>query len=323
VLTNTKPKPKPKPKPKSDYFIEKEMIELVRLYKVTEDDSVFLKIAPVLDSLINGMINKEFSYNYHIKNNRADVVSECMYEILKSLKRYDPDKGRLFAYINRIVKNTLIKYYTNSRKIKDKELIYTELAKNSNEEVEDDIAVKVGLNNSNRVIEDFTTIEDSLQIKPKMKNVILDINTSVYITYKYIVYLKEAIQFYLENPQILKNIISELKYDPRISFDFVKYYENKTNKISDYIIYKNVIESIFISLNNILCWMLSNYSTIINSEPETFDGEISNRVIGYIRNFVKKKLNKESLVNYFDINDLTELIQYLTYNRYFKYENTR
>lgn len=314
---------KTKNKPKSNYFIEKEMIELVRLYKATEDDAIFLKIAPILDTLINGMINKEFSYNYHIKNNRSDVISECMYEILKSMKRYDPDKGRLFAYINRIVKNTLIKYYTNSRKVRDKELIYTDLAKNSPEEAEDDTAVKVGLNNNGKVIEDFTTTEESLQMNPKMKNVTLDINTSIYITYKYITHIKESIQFYLDNPEILKDVISGLKYEPRVSFDFLHYYENKTNKIADYTIYKTVIESLSISLNNILCWMKSNYSAVIDSEPESFDGEMSNRAIGYIRNFVKKKLKKENLVNHFDINDLIELIQYLTYKRHLKYGNKK
>jgi hypothetical protein len=315
VLTKTKKKPK------SNYFIEKEMIELVRLYKVSGDDTVFLKIAPVLDTLINGMINKEFSYNYHIKNNRSDVISECMYEILKSMKRYDPDKGRLFAYINRIVKNTLIKYYTGSRKIRDKEIIYTDLAKNSPEEAEDDTAIKVGLNNHSKMIEDLTTTEDAVQMKPKMKNVTLDIDTSIYITYKYIVYVKEAIQFYLDNPDILKNIVAGLKYEPRINFDFLHYYENKTNKIPDYLIYKTVIESLNISLNNILSWIKSNYPAIIQSEPKSYDGDMSNRAIGYIRNFVKKKLKKENLVNHFDINDLIELIQYLTLKRHFKYGN--
>ena len=64
---------------------------------------------PSIDGLINGMINKEFYRNYHIKNNRYDAYTECIYEILNSLERYDPDKGRVYAYFNRIVKNSLLK----------------------------------------------------------------------------------------------------------------------------------------------------------------------------------------------------------------------
>jgi len=319
MLTKQKSRSRSRSNSKSNYFVEKEMLDLIYLYRVTGDELVFTKIMPVLNILINGMINKEFSYNYYIKNNRDDVISECMYEILKSLKNYDPDRGRLFAYINRIVKNTLIKYHFKFRKIRNKELIYTDLVKNPSEEVEDDIAIKIGLNNSDKVIEDFTITEDLLQLNPKMKNVILDINTSIYIIYKYITYLKESIQFYLDNPEILKNLILDLKYEPRVTFDFSYYYKNKTNKISDYRIYKFILESLFISLNNILSWFKLNYPTIIDSEPESFDGKLSDRAIGFIRNFVKKNLKKENLVNYFDINDLIELIQYLTYERHFKY----
>lgn len=308
-----------KTKGKSNYFIEKEMIELVRQYKSTKSDLIFNKIAPVLDTMINGMINKEFSYNHHVKNNRNDVISECMCEILKSLDRYNPDKGRLFAYLNRIIKNTLIKFYTQSRKVKDKELIYTDLNKNSIEEDEDDIAFKVGLNNSGELISDDTESESSLMLNPSMKNTTLDIGTSIYILYHYITYVKDSIQFYLDNPTIFKAVIKKMKYEQRVTFDFTQYYANKQHNIPDTVLYHTILESLIISLNNILNWLSTTYPDKMKTEPESFDGELSNRAIGYIRKFVKKRLKKENLINHFKVEDLIELIQYLVNKRNFKY----
>jgi len=304
---------------KSNYFIEKEMIELVRQYKATKSDKIFNKISPVLDTLINGMINKEFSYNHHIKNNRNDVISECMVEILKSLNRYDPDRGRLFAYLNRIVKNTLLKYYTNSRKVKDKEMTYTELTRNMSEEAEEDTPIKISMSNNNGSNESID-INSMVTPKPKPKNVTLDIDTSIYLTYQYLLYVKEAVQFYLDNVNILNDTVKKLKYETKISFDFNRYYKNKNIQPSDTLLYKTILESINISLNNIMSWVKSTYSDVIKEEPKSFDGELSNRAIGYVRSFVKKKLKKENLVKHFEIEDLIELLQYLVYQRNMFYD---
>lgn len=306
-------------KKKSNYFIEKEMIALVREYKATKSDKIFNQIAPILDTLINGMINKEFSYNHHIKNNRNDVISECMVEIIKSLNRYDPDRGRLFAYLNRIVKNTLLKYYTNSRKVKDKEMTYTDLTRNMTEDSSEDTPFKISMSNNNESAEKDIDINALITPKPKPKNVILDVDTSIYITYQYLIYVKESISFYLNNTNILYDLVDKLKYETTVVFDFNKYYKNKNIQPTENVLYKTILESLDISLSNILIWMKSTYADILIDEPKSFDGELSNRAVGYIRSFVKKKLKKENLIKHFAIEDLINLIQYLVYQRNMSY----
>lgn len=80
-------------------------------------------------SITDGMINTEFRNNVYVLENREDLKHECFLEVLKSLKRYDGEKGRSFAYFNRIIKNTLLKWYHNNAKIQSKEVKIVDVTK--------------------------------------------------------------------------------------------------------------------------------------------------------------------------------------------------
>ena len=84
-----------------NYFPEEDMVKTLELYKQTKADKYFDILKPKLVAVINGMINKEFSYNEYIKSNRDVVTSECLFAIIQSYNRFDTNKGRLFAYTNR------------------------------------------------------------------------------------------------------------------------------------------------------------------------------------------------------------------------------
>lgn len=103
---------------KTDYFSEKDILILVKDYKINKNNLTFQKMSKPIDQMIDGMINKEFYHNDIVKNNRNDIHSECFIEILRSLEKYDPEKGRVFAYLNRIVKNTILRCYNKTKKNK-------------------------------------------------------------------------------------------------------------------------------------------------------------------------------------------------------------
>jgi DNA-directed RNA polymerase specialized sigma24 family protein len=300
------------PNKKSQYFIEKEMNELVKQYKKDRsNEQLFKQIEPSLTNIINGMINKQFYGNYHVKNNRMDATSDCMQAILSSLDRYNPDKGRLFAYTNRIVKNTLMSFYRKSRKIRDNEMNYNEITRNIEEnELDDDIALKLSMKNQHN---NDLTVENTSLSNCTCKNVVLDIDTSIYIIYKYVNYLQTATQFYLDNSDIYKQLIDDLIYDTTVNFEFENYIDSII--MNKYDIYNNILDNLNNSLYNIIEWLKENYSESIYVEPESYDGEISNRALGYIRNFVKKQL-KNDITKKYGVHELIQFLQYIVYKRY-------
>ena len=300
------------PNKKSQYFIEKEMNELIKQYKKDRsNEQLFKQIEPSFISIINGMINKQFYGNYHVKNNRTDATSDCMMAILSSLDRYNPDKGRLFAYTNRIVKNTLMSFYRKSRKVRDNEMNNNEMMRNLDEnEIDEDMSLKMSMINKTN---DDLSVENTLLNSCTCKNIVLDIDTSVFIIYKYVKYLQTATQFYVDNSDIYKQLIDDLTYDTTVNFEFENYIDSII--MSKYNVYKIILDNLNDSLYNIIKWLQENYSDSINTEPESYDGAISNRALGYIRNFVKKQL-KNDITKKYDVHELIQFLQYIVYKRY-------
>lgn len=302
---------------KKNYFSEKEMISLVSLYKENKNNKIFAKIEPVINKLINGMINRQFSYNYHIINNRKDVISECYYEILISIERYDPERGRLYAYLNRIIKNTLMKYYVKSRKIKDKESNYTDLSRNIADDNDldlDQFIISMGINNTDEIINSEYDTNENIFIKPNPKNVTLKIDTTVNIMYNYINDIKEIVKFYLDNEYAIDYIINDIHFNNNIEFSLFD--ENEQIFLTKKEFYYNIIENYHSFLNNIINFLKCNYKEYISKEPENYDGYWSNRAIGYIRKFVNVKLKNDNLAKKYDVTELVSFINYLIKTRY-------
>ena len=78
-------------KTKKMYFNEKEMNLQIQNYNLKNDCKSFDYICNNLSNIINGMINKEFARNTIVKNNREEVTNECIYEILRSLPKYNTE----------------------------------------------------------------------------------------------------------------------------------------------------------------------------------------------------------------------------------------
>lgn len=87
--------------------------------------------------ITDGMINSEFRNNVFVLENRDELKQECFFEVLKSLQKYDINKGRFFAYLNRIIKNTLLKLYYKHNRISTKEVKVFDLLRNL--EVDDEM----------------------------------------------------------------------------------------------------------------------------------------------------------------------------------------
>lgn len=91
------------------YFNEDFIANIINKYKETKDSTYLGLLYEPLKSQITGMIAKQFSYNSVIQDNKDDVISYCFISIIQSIKNYKHERGKLFPYFNRVIKNTLIK----------------------------------------------------------------------------------------------------------------------------------------------------------------------------------------------------------------------
>lgn len=295
---------KTKNKNNKNYFNEKEMIEFLKVFRQTKDEKVFEKLNFGIKNIVNGMINKQFSYNSFIKNNKKDAEAECISEIYKSLERFDVEKGRLFAYVNRIAKNTLLKYQNIVRKINHFETIYTDIIHSENIESADDVF--------NRIISNQTGIPNA-----KIKKV-MSVDKSLCVIYKYFVHIKNVTSYFLNNSENLKKLVNIIKYDHNIDFNF--YSEETVSFVSDEIRYLLIIENIDTILTDIIYWLEKEYSKEIRLEPEYNNSIISPRAVGYIKKHVKNNMKKQKVFKNLSVDDLVEFINYINYQKEYVFE---
>lgn len=300
-----------------NYFPETEMVDILKEYKMTKSDETFKLMEPRFIAIINGMINKEFSYNSYIKNNREDAIANCLLAIMSSYQRFDPEKGRLYAYTNRIVKNTLRKMSEKLAKLQSKEVTYTDINMyvESENNTEDNV-INISLSSDDTVSNDTSEISNILE-KCTLKNVTLDAKSTINIVYFYIKYVKDTTAFFLKNSYYMDELIKDIIYDADISFDFNKYINQG---ISEKRFYHNLIEHIDFVLDTLLKWINCKYHNYLIDEPESFDGKLSDRVIGNIRTFIITTFNGLTLGSKLDADELIYFIQYITINRYLKYD---
>lgn len=293
-----------------DYFKETEMITTLKEFKNSNSSTAFEKLNSGIDLIINGMINKEFNHNSYIISNRHDAMSTCKYEILKSFKKYDPDKGRLFAYINRIVKNTLLKFQRKDRRYKEHEISYTSLMKNVDDEDcgNDDIVFNMANSDVNDDVEQF---DSSSTITPHAFNLILDIDDSIYIIYNYIKYIDENIKYFINNKSDFDLLSKNISKDAYVNFDLDKYQSNNKIMFKKNNRYFIILQYIDKFISRIKRWLELTYPKFINKEPKHYKGEISPRAEGILRKFVNDNLNNDELLNKFDSYDIINFINYI------------
>jgi hypothetical protein len=263
--------------------------------------------------MIDGMINKEFYYNDIVKNNRNDIHSECFVEIIKSLEKYDPERGRIFAYLNRIVKNTVLRYYNKRKKINEKEMLYTTFSKNTEEEVDNDIILNLG----NNTYHNEETFSEQENIQSLISNKTHTSQESYYIIYYYIKQLKNNIKIYLDNDDLRNELLEDIKIDPNVTFDFNKY--SQTNLLTDKLVFSRILSYLNITFSKLLSWIEKYYSKSLVKEPKTFDAKLQQRTINTIKNYVNDYISHSKLTSYYSIEDMIQLIRYIM-DRNIKYD---
>lgn len=294
---------------KENYFSEKDVLNLVKLYKFSENrnnkNEIFCKMSKPIQQMIDGMINKEFYYNDIVKNNRNDIHSECFVEIIKSLEKYDPERGRIFAYLNRIVKNTVLRYYNKRKKINEKEMLYTTFSKNTEEEVDNDIILNLG----NNTYHNEETFSEQENIQSLISNKTHTSQESYYIIYYYIKQLKNNIKIYLDNDDLRNELLEDIKIDPNVTFDFNKY--SQTNLLTDKLVFSRILSYLNITFSKLLSWIEKYYSKSLVKEPKTFDAKLQQRTINTIKNYVNDYISHSKLTSYYSIEDMIQLIRYI------------
>ena len=290
------------------YFNEKEMKNHLKRYKEYNDKSSQEQLIIGVAAVINGMINKEFYHNKYVKNNRSDMINECVIEVIKSLDRFDPNKGRIFAYVNRIVKNTLVRAYNKNTKIFHHENTFTDifnLANNScNGELTDneaENAVKIGMHS--------LRTQDSQEVKVvpiDKKRVDISEEESALISYVFFSEANKKLDLLKYDKQIRNELYEHMKTDPNLKFDFkenIHIYTNIINMASDII---------HLQLN----WLEFNFpnisETCINLNHDMTNFKISKNFMRKIRKVTREsKYLPKDFYDKFNIEDIIKFIIYV------------
>jgi len=248
-----------------------------------------------------------------VKLNRSDIKSECFFEILKSLEKYDPDKGRVFAYFNRIVKNTILRHAIKIQKRSNKEMSYTNFSKNREEELSDDMVLNLGECTYHNE-ETFSEQETIQSLGPKKS---LSSQESYFIIYNYIKILQENLSVYIDDQELKFKLLEDVKKDPNVTFDFAKY--SQSNLLNDNLVFTRILSAINITLSELLIFLQKKFSKSITSEPLSFNAKIQQRTINTIKNYVNNSISHSKLTSSYSIEDVIQLIIYII-DRNLKYD---
>lgn len=298
-----------------NYFPEQEMIETLKLYQETKSEKYYEILQPKLIAVINGMINKEFSYNTFVKGNRDMMIAECLFEIFQSYHRFDPAKGRLFAYTNRIIKNTLIKHYNQFIKLSEYEPTYSSINAKAdvadNGDYGDDNIINLSIIANGTYVDDNFKTEDNIALDIVESKKVLSEKDTIRLVYDYLKLVNEAISYFCKKGR-LSSFINSIKYETNINFDFTKYY---TVFCDEQHFYSNLLEILDYTINKVLKWIESKYCDIIHNEPTEYNGQLSTRVLDSIHHYIITSVNN-GVNTQIDLDNLVGFIKYITAKRY-------
>lgn len=217
----------------SNYFNEEDTRVLLSKYYNTNDEKILEDIIINLKPIILGMINKCFSYNSYIKDNYEDVFQECLLNIFIVLKnkKIKTQKGKIFSYINRVVKNTILIFDGKTRKYEENVITFNNLSSNLEQQDKDE-------NDFDDLIDVLYNEEKTYSNNIKPNNVINNELVSITLVY---IWLKE-----------LNNLLIKLNKD--FFYNELKY-NNNTNENIDYLYYNEIIED----LKNIISDILNKF----------------------------------------------------------------
>jgi len=246
-------------------------------------------------SITDGMINTEFRNNVFVLNNREELKQECFFEVLKSLDKFNCQKGRSFAYFNRIIKNTLLKIYYKNNKINSKELKVLDITKdveNSDDLTMDEAFTIINDNilfNENDLEQNSSIFYPAFDCNLSKENKRLKTKQNhFFVEYSIYIYLKSLVNFIddlLSNKETKESFLNYIKYSNNVDISYI----NREDAIQ-------IIEEAK-SLFNIC---LNTISSKIQSEPDKYKGFressifINNNVLVYIKNKISNKNIRKS-----------------------------
>lgn len=273
------------------YFNELETKNLLDNYYNTNNDNLLDDIIKSLKPIIIGMINKCFSYNTYIKDNYDDIVQECLLNIFLVVKnkKINPKKGKIFSYVNRVIKNTILISDNKIRNYDEKNVSISKLVN--------------GVESDDECCNDLLDcIYDEHNYFSNIKNECIIKNDLISISIIYI-WINKFID-------ILRFVNNEEYYN------IVKYDENLIEDI-DFLNYTEIINDLIYVLSNVLDKFndRSNYFNII--KDKSLDHYLLHKNYKFpnklFRNIVKK-VSKKNRISNIQLNRYTNLMMVIWRN---------
>lgn len=232
-----------------NYFNEEDTKILLLKYYKNNDEKILNDLIINLKPIILGMINKCFSYNSYVKDNYEDVYQECLLNIFLVLKnkKIKLQKGKIFSYINRVVKNTILVFDIKTRKYEENIIPFNTLSVNLNDQDKDESDFDDMIDTMYNETNYFSDIKNEGIIKNELVSI-----TLIYIR------LKELNKYL--------NIIDKDEF-----FNSLKYNDN-TNEKLDYLYYSELIEDLKEFISDIIFKFecRSNYFKKINKNIDYY-----------------------------------------------------
>lgn len=294
-----------------NYFNEDKVSRLLVEYQKLRDDKIFDMIQPEINSVIIGMLNKHFIHNKIICANRDDAINSVYIEILKSIDSFNPEKGRAYAFINMIAKRSLINFYIKYSRINNREMTYTEFAKNIDEDNGDlNITNLIDSNIDYDVDNDNGLFENARGIPEYERRHVLSVDESFIIIYNYLKNIQDCFSFFKHNDIALNKLIEDIEYDVNACFCFTNISPQKDKK---FLAYYSIISSIDMMLQKVLIYIKNRFDIDETRQLDNYDGKCSSRAISYIRTSVDKYIKQDcnDITQYFDTDNLIGFINYV------------
>ena len=309
-------------KPKKMYFDEKMAQECILRYQESKDMN---DLAPLYHQFVaqaNGMLNKQFYANDLIKDNRDDAIAYAIYEIYKSLQRFTLEKGKVFPYSNRIIKNTFLMYYQKLLKHSCEMSIHELQNSNNDENSDDDIFGYVNDFEKDPVVcksgYSGNPIKIFDHIGPESDEINIEDMQFVYFYFKSI---SDKLNILLNDKKELNSLI--LAIQENLEEEIIPSETNKKKSITNLFQkevsleakYKATFKAIQMSIQKLLDWITDNYKidnniTVYRSNAYlTLPKALMKKIT-----LIKNNIFKTNLPDYVKSENLVSVMMYIDKN---------
>lgn len=251
---------------KKMYFDEEKMQKCLELYKKNNNKIALEVLFINIQKIAEGMFNKHFNKNKKLMKNKEDVLQQSLLEVFKSLHRYDEDKGKLYSFINRIIKNTFLNYDLKMNKL-EKEIPISSFISQDENILEDEIFDVIKINDNEfifgskknmKLIKLYDYFKKDEKIEPSEKT----IRDYSYI-YNMLTSIENKLEVALKNHNIFKEylLFIDIEMDNGIIIDdYVDCTKGLKNNIDEIEIYKKLFETTITTFKKSKEWIKRIYN---------------------------------------------------------------